>query len=180
MAWQHQLLLRLQLALPCLAIAQRWPDRDPCGTGGLGGGGGPNVWILFPTYHGDRQSFNGFCEDRPPGCVCTGRVGTCTAKLCRGKTLCATYSNASAAYVEHARFVPLSPLSLTTHTLSPLSLTTLSHRGHALSTAALFTAQSLLHTLFTALVLTSAMSDLSERLSACTGSWRRHWRQAAT
>ena len=32
--------------------------------------GGPNAWILFPTYHGERERFNGFCEDKPE-CECT-------------------------------------------------------------------------------------------------------------
>lgn len=65
---------------------------------------GPNVWILFPTYHGERENFNGFCEDRP-GCNCTGVVGPCTAKLCRGKRLCAPLPKTSDAFVEHARTV---------------------------------------------------------------------------
>jgi hypothetical protein len=64
---------------------------------------GPNVWVLFPTYHGERQSFNGFCEDAHPGCECTGQKSTCTAKLCRGKTLCRTLAHTSAIFVEHAR-----------------------------------------------------------------------------
>ena len=64
---------------------------------------GPNVWVLFPTYHGERQSFNGFCEDNVPGCECTDKVGTCTHKFCRGKKLCRTLPPTSAVFVEHAR-----------------------------------------------------------------------------
>ena len=33
---------------------------------------GPNVWVLFPTYHGEREVFNGFCEDKQ--CECSGEL----------------------------------------------------------------------------------------------------------
>ena len=65
---------------------------------------GPNVWVLFPTYHGEREKFNGFCEDAHPGCECTGRVGECSARLCRGKKLCKVLpAGGTAPFVEHAR-----------------------------------------------------------------------------
>ena len=25
---------------------------------------GPNTWVVFPTFHGEREKFNGFCEDK--------------------------------------------------------------------------------------------------------------------
>ena len=62
----------------------------------------PNAWILFPTYHGERERFNGFCEDKP-GCECTNVVTDCTVKACRGKRLCRNLPQTSAAFVEHAR-----------------------------------------------------------------------------
>jgi len=62
---------------------------------------GPNVWLLFPTYHGERESFNGFCEDRP-ACDCTAAVGSCTHRVCRGKHLCKQLPATSARFVEHA------------------------------------------------------------------------------
>ena len=63
----------------------------------------PNVWILFPTYHGERQRFNGFCEDGHAGCECTDQIGRCTARLCRGKRLCRPLPATSAAFVGHAQ-----------------------------------------------------------------------------
>ena len=62
----------------------------------------PNVWVLFPTYHGERERFNGYCEDNP-GCECTDVVDDCTQRLCRGKRLCRKLPPVSAVFVEHAR-----------------------------------------------------------------------------
>ena len=64
---------------------------------------GPNVWLLFPTYHGARQAFNGFCEDRPEGCECTGEVGACSHPFCRGKHTCRVLPRGSEAHVDNAR-----------------------------------------------------------------------------
>lgn len=70
---------------------------------------GPNVWILWPTYHGEREHFNGYCEDKPTGteggCECRGEQGSCTHKFCKGKRLCKvlTPRGGTAAHVEAAR-----------------------------------------------------------------------------
>jgi len=69
----------------------------------------PNVWLYFPTYHGERETFNGFCEDKP--CACTGAVAQCArhpecqAPLRSGKPkhVCAPLARGSAAFVDRAR-----------------------------------------------------------------------------
>lgn len=70
--------------------------------GGRARGPLPNVWIYFPTYHGERERFNGFCEDKP--CTCTNELATCHRHPeCRGKHTCAPLSSGSSVFVEHAR-----------------------------------------------------------------------------
>ena len=81
--------------LPNVTVEVELPARTPSG---------PNVWILLPTYHGERQAFNGFCEDKPAAaCACTGIVGDCTLRGCRGKHKCSVLPANTAAYVDHAR-----------------------------------------------------------------------------
>ncbi|KAL3892548.1 MAG: hypothetical protein SGPRY_015026, partial [Prymnesium sp.] len=61
----------------------------------------PNVWILFPTYHGERETFNGFCEDKP--CACSGRLASCSHHpQCARKHECYPLSPGSASFVDHA------------------------------------------------------------------------------
>ena len=70
---------------------------------------GPNAWVLFPNYHGERERFNGFCEDKPQGqsgaCECSGKVSPCTHKFCRGKHECKPLGarGETAVHVEAAR-----------------------------------------------------------------------------
>ena len=64
----------------------------------------PNVWLYFPTYHGERQRFNGFCEDK--SCQCTGQMAECARRRhpeCRGRHLCKPLASGSAIFVEKAR-----------------------------------------------------------------------------
>ena len=80
--------------------------RAAFGAGAVEAGGdlGLNVWVLFPTYHGERERFNGYCEDRPSGsCECTGVVGDCSHRLCRGKKLCKLLPPTSAHFVDLAQ-----------------------------------------------------------------------------
>ncbi|KAL1519194.1 hypothetical protein AB1Y20_003454 [Prymnesium parvum] len=61
----------------------------------------PSVWVYFPTFHGERETFNGFCEDKP--CNCTGARPKCYRHpQCRGKHLCAPMAAGSAAFVDAA------------------------------------------------------------------------------
>ncbi len=62
----------------------------------------PNVWILFPTYHGERETFNGFCEDK--ACECTGKLASCHRHPeCRNKHVCKPMPPGSAVFVRRAR-----------------------------------------------------------------------------
>ena len=69
----------------------------------------PNVWIYFPTYHGEREDFNGFCEDK--ACACTGRLAQChrhpecqmPERSGKGKHVCEKMAPGSAAMVDRAR-----------------------------------------------------------------------------
>ena len=69
----------------------------------------PNVWLYFPTYHGERETFNGFCEDKP--CTCTGAVAQCArhpecqvpVRSGNPKHVCAPLARGSEAFVDHAR-----------------------------------------------------------------------------
>ena len=64
----------------------------------------PNVWVFFPTYHGAREAFNGFCEDGQCPGACTDKPGGCAARSqCAGKHLCSPMPPGSAQFVEHAR-----------------------------------------------------------------------------
>ena len=82
-----------------------------------GGGGGlrsrraanraaPNVWLYFPTYHGERERFNGFCEDKT--CECTNELAECAKRKhpeCSKppRHLCKPMAAGSAVFVEKAR-----------------------------------------------------------------------------
>jgi hypothetical protein len=62
----------------------------------------PNAWLYFPTYHGERESFNGFCEDK--ACECTGKIASCARHPeCRGRHVCKPFAPGSAIWVEAAR-----------------------------------------------------------------------------
>ena len=83
--------------------------RHPADTRGQGAPGQPNVWIYFPTYHGERESFNGFCEDKP--CTCTHAVAKCARhpecqspmRSGRPKHVCKPLARGSEVFVERAR-----------------------------------------------------------------------------
>lgn len=83
--------------------------RHPADTRGQGPAGQPNVWIYFPTYHGERESFNGFCEDKP--CTCTHAVAQCARhpecqspmRSGRPKHVCKPLARGSEVFVERAR-----------------------------------------------------------------------------
>ena len=67
----------------------------------------PNVWVYFPTYHGEREHFNGFCEDkvgtREP-CVCTQKLASCHKHPeCRGRHECLPLPQTSGVWVDRAR-----------------------------------------------------------------------------
>ena len=67
----------------------------------------PNVWVYFPTYHGEREHFNGFCEDkvgtREP-CVCTQKLASCHRHPeCRGRHECLPLPQTSGVWVDRAR-----------------------------------------------------------------------------
>lgn len=67
-----------------------------------GGGQGPNVWLYFPTYHGERERFNGFCEDK--SCECTNVLASCHRHPeCRNRHVCKPLPARSAVFVEYAR-----------------------------------------------------------------------------
>jgi len=88
---------------------------SPRPTARAGGGGlrrmartmrAPNAWIYFPTYHGEREHFNGFCEDK--SCECSGQLAECARKRhpeCRSpeRHLCKPLPSGSSAFVERAR-----------------------------------------------------------------------------
>jgi hypothetical protein len=68
----------------------------------------PSAFVLFPTYHGERENFNGYCgdvsSDGLPCTTCSQRMSTCKkAKSCRGKALCETLPRGSVRFVEAAR-----------------------------------------------------------------------------
>jgi len=62
----------------------------------------PNVWIYFPTYNGERESFNGFCEDK--SCECTDELAPCHRHPeCKGKHMCKPWpSGRSKVHVDRA------------------------------------------------------------------------------
>ena len=63
--------------------------------------GSPNAWVFFPTFHGEREKFNGFCEDKP--CNCTYKLPKCHRHpQCRGKHMCAPQPEGSAVSVDRA------------------------------------------------------------------------------
>ena len=60
------------------------------------------VWVYFPTFHGERETMNGFCEDKQ--CACTGVLASCHRHPeCRGKHVCQPLPAGSARFVDHAR-----------------------------------------------------------------------------
>ena len=67
------------------------------------------MWIFFPTFHGEREDFNGFCEDK--SCACTGRLAQChrhpecqtPERSGKGKHVCEKMPPGSAAMVDRAR-----------------------------------------------------------------------------
>ncbi|KAL1525938.1 hypothetical protein AB1Y20_020764 [Prymnesium parvum] len=64
----------------------------------------PNVWIFFPTYHGERERFNGFCEDKPCECTSPPVLASCHRHPeCRGKHVCQLPRRGSEQFVDHAR-----------------------------------------------------------------------------
>lgn len=68
----------------------------------------PNAWLLFPSYHGQREAFNGYCGDTTPAdepCHCTAATSSCGQPPCQGKRLCAPLPRGSARIVEGARSV---------------------------------------------------------------------------
>lgn len=70
--------------------------------GRRGAGTPPNVWLYFPTYHGESERFFGFCEDHD--CSCTGKLAACHHHPeCRNKHECAPKPPGSAVFVERAR-----------------------------------------------------------------------------
>ncbi len=61
----------------------------------------PNVWVYFPTYHGERERFNGFCEDKV--CECTGELAKCHRHPeCRGRHVCKPWPVRSAGFADAA------------------------------------------------------------------------------
>ena len=115
-----------------------------------GGGGGrraarmargsPNVWLYFPTYHGEREQFNGFCEDK--SCACTGQLAECAKRHhpeCSKppRHLCEPLKHGSAAFVEKARAFAAALVSkgrLLNHPINAVKLTPFyddcwAHRG---------------------------------------------------
>jgi len=61
-----------------------------------------SVRVYFPTYHGERETFNGFCEDKT--CECTGQLAPCHRHPeCLGKHMCAPLPRGSSSFVERAR-----------------------------------------------------------------------------
>jgi hypothetical protein len=59
----------------------------PVGIIGQGVAPGPNAWIYFPAFNGEREVLNGFCEDK--SCECTGQLPACHKHPeCKGKHLC--------------------------------------------------------------------------------------------
>ena len=117
--------------------------RHPTDTRGKGAVAQPNVWLYFPTYHGERETFNGFCEDK--SCTCTDAVAQCARhpecqspiRSGKPKHVCAPLARGSAAFVDRARDFALMLTSrgkLLGHSLSRVKVTPFyddcwAHRG---------------------------------------------------
>ena len=92
-------------------------------------GAAPNVWLYFPTYHGEREKMNGFCEDKPASeCgKCTNELASCHRHPeCRNKHVCPPMAPGSAVFVERARAFAAMLVSkgrLLGHPLSAVKLT---------------------------------------------------------
>ena len=68
----------------------------------------PSAFLLFPTYHGERQSFNGYCGDATSDglpCLCSHRKSDCKKRFpsCYGKELCEPLPRGSARFAHAAR-----------------------------------------------------------------------------
>ena len=71
-----------------------------------GGSGRPSAWLVFPSYHGERESFNGYCGEPAPSvtpCECSDSISTCTKPPCKGRRLCKPLPRGSARFVDAAR-----------------------------------------------------------------------------
>ena len=67
-----------------------------------------DVWVYFPTYHGEREVMNGFCEDKACQCTSPPMLAECATRRhpeCMNpqRHLCKPFPKGSAAFVEHAR-----------------------------------------------------------------------------
>ena len=102
--------------------------------------GSPNVWLYFPTYHGERERFNGFCEDK--SCVCTDELAECAKRKhpeCSKppRHLCTSMKRGSAIFVDMARAFAAALVSrgrMLNHPLNGVKLTPFyddcwAHRG---------------------------------------------------
>ena len=68
--------------------------------------GVPNAWVVFPPFHGARETFNGYCGDPVPvqtPCTCSDTISTCTKSPCKGRALCAPLPRGSDSFVDAAR-----------------------------------------------------------------------------
>ena len=67
----------------------------------------PSAFLLFPTYHGERQSFNGYCGDATSDglpCLCSHRRSNCKKRSpsCYGKELCEPLPRGSVRFTRGA------------------------------------------------------------------------------
>ena len=107
-----------------------WRGTSPARVGRRGGAE-PNVWIYFPTYHGERERFNGFCEDKQCECTSPPVKAECTTRRhpeCSHppRHMCKPMAPGSAAFVDMARAFAAALVSkgrLLGHPISAVKLT---------------------------------------------------------
>ena len=100
--WLSNLSIHIEQPAAPLAASSAAEDEE------MSVSGGPSAWIVFPSYHGQRISFNGYCGDPTPKgtpCVCTDKISGCDKPPCKGRKRCAPLPRGSDKIVDAARTI---------------------------------------------------------------------------